>query len=68
MKGRIEVIEMNEVQRDHITELEADQRRLEWLVKESSTISGNYVCIHRYIKYVPNWRDAIDEAMKQEGE
>jgi predicted nuclease with TOPRIM domain len=62
---------------DHITTLEAelaeleaenealreDRERLEWLVNNNSEIRGNWICIHTYLNYLPEFRAAIDEAM-----
>ena len=47
--------------------LEADQRRLEWLMTCCSSIYGSQVLIHRYLDYMDDWREAIDEAMQEDG-
>jgi hypothetical protein len=46
-----------------IEALREDRERLEWLVNNNSEIRGNWICIHTYLNYLPEFRAAIDEAM-----
>jgi hypothetical protein len=46
-------------------ELVKDRERLEWLVQDNSSIQGNWILIQLYLNYRNDWREAIDEAMRE---
>lgn len=57
--------------RADIAELEADQRRLEWLVSKGACVMHSPYRLmvmrgeHCFSTHKDNWREAIDEAMRE---